>query len=88
MNDDLKTFRDALAGRAPTNPKAASFADVLLNHGECQVGLASGEVHSIHLGDHGRVDDAHILYRDRTGQNVWLFWDQVERLDFHLGYKE
>jgi len=68
--------------------KAKVFASILDNHGECQVRLASGDVHSIHNGDLGLLSDEEIIYTDREGQYIAIFWDQVEAVWFHIGYKD
>lgn len=70
------------------NCKPRIFASILDNHGECQVRLASGEIHSLHAGDSGLLSEDEVIYTDREGQYVALFWDQVEAVWFHIGYKD
>jgi len=87
LKSTLKPFKELL-GEEVNNSKALVFLSILTNHGEAQVKLASGVIHSIHLGDSGYVDESHIIYTDREGGYQAIFWDQVEALDFHMGYKE
>lgn len=83
----LKPFK-TLFSEGVNNPKAMVFMNILSNHGEAQVKLASGTIHSIHMGDRGYLDDNYLSYSDREGAYQAIFWDQVEALDFHIGYKE
>lgn len=87
---DVKPFKEIFgAGKTPlTSAKPTVFSRILLDHGEAQVTLASGEVHSIHLGDSGTIDDECLSYKNRERGHQFLFWDQIEKIDFHRGYIE
>jgi len=68
------------------NAKPKRFAGLLQLHGEIQVNLASGVTHSVHMGDRGLLTEDELIYEDRSGQLICLFWDQVESVWFHIGY--
>ena len=87
LRAELKPFNEQVDGNF-TNNKATMFAVILQNHGECQVYLASGVVHSIHLGDNGNLNNDMVVYQDRANGYKVIFWDQVESVDFHNGYPE
>jgi uncharacterized protein YukJ len=89
MNDHFEIdthFRDVLD--QATEPKAKAFAAILKNHGEAQIHMASGDIHSLHLGDKGGFIEEGVIYKNRERGVFMLFWSQVEALDFHKGYRE
>ena len=87
LKDKLTTFRTQLdENYSAVKPKR--FANLMLHHGEVQVRLASGEIHSLHMGDKGILSNEDVVYLDREGQYIAIFWDQVESLWFHTGYKD
>ena len=88
LKDELKSTLKEVIGTKFSNPKAKAYMAIIENHGEAQVFLASGAEHSTHMGDRGMVTDDTLIYVDRFGQYNVLFWDQVETVNFHLGYKE
>ncbi len=83
----LPTFRESLAS-APASLKERAFADRLQQHGEAQITLSNGVVHSIHLGDQGMIADGVVTYIDREGQRHNIFVDQIVTINTHLGYAE
>jgi hypothetical protein len=86
LKEGLSTFKNNLDGNL--KGKAKCFNDILENHGECQIVLASGTIHSLHLGDKGDFDESVVTYVDKEGNYICIFWDQVESVNFHLGYKD
>jgi hypothetical protein len=71
-----------------SNPKLRLWADRLTEHGEVQVLTASGGVYTMHLGDKGEFNNSMLLLIDREGQQHSIFWEQVEGINTHRGYKE
>ena len=84
--NDFKYLREQLEDL--TEIKAALLAEILKSHGEVQIHMASGEVHSVHLGDSGILRNEYLAYKNRERGVAILFWGQVESLDYHKGYRE
>jgi len=88
IDKSLPTFKESIAASAPDSLKERAFAERLLQHGEAQITLVNGVVHSIHLGDQGSIAEGVITYIDREGQRHNIFTDQIVTINTHLGYAE
>jgi hypothetical protein len=83
------TFGEQLkTDKSYSDVKLNTFTTRLTAHGEVMVKMASGEVHNIHLGDRGSVEEGLISYKANDGSRHNIFTDQIESMWTHLGYPE
>lgn len=88
LKQSLEGYPEEGVEPASLTGKGRDLGDTLLEHGEVQARMASGEQFSFHLGDRGYFTSDKLCIRLANGDLYHLYFDQVESFWTHRASKE